>query len=98
MPLWMGNRTQHNAKCGTCGGKGWLPDKTEATHSTDLESQIMYAIIEEHSDGLNIDDISCLSKLDIPTVYRVLQRLRDEGKVRVKSGSPIMYYSASSRD
>ena len=96
VPLWMGNRTEHNARCGKCDGKGWLPDTSEASPAIELESQIVHEILREHISGLNIDEISNLSKLDILTVYRVLQVLRDAGVVKVKSGSPVIYYAGSS--
>jgi hypothetical protein len=89
----MGNRSGYSAKCGRCDGKGWLPDRTEATLSTDLESQTVLEALKEHTAGLNIDDISRISRLDIPAVYRALQKLRESGAVGVKSGSPVVYYA-----
>lgn len=97
VPLWMSNRSGYSVKCGKCAGKGWLPDRTEATSSAELESQIVQKILKEHSSGLNIDEIANLTKLDIPTVYHVLQALRENGVVRIKSGSPVVYYISPSK-
>lgn len=92
VPLWKGNRSGYSAQCSRCDGKGWLPDRTEAAQATDLESQTVLEALEEHSKGINIDDIVRITRLDIPTVYRVLQKLRERGEIGVKSGSPVMYY------
>jgi hypothetical protein len=95
VPLWMSNRTGYSVKCGRCDGKGWLSDKTEPT-STEVELQIVQEILVKNSAGLNIDDVTRFSGLDIPTVYRALHSLRDKGMVGVKSGSPIVYYAINS--
>ena len=96
VPFVMGTRSGYSVKCSKCDGKGWLPDRAESLGSTELESQIVEEILKEHSNGINIDDITRLSKLDIPTIYRVLQSLRDKGIVGVKGTSPIIYYAIRS--
>ncbi|HJS83277.1 MAG TPA: helix-turn-helix domain-containing protein [Nitrososphaera sp.] len=96
VPFPMGARSGYSVKCGKCDGKGWLPDRADAMTSMELESQIVLEILKEHSAGLNIDDIARLSKLDIPSVYRVLQSLKDKGIVGVKGTSPIIYCAIES--
>ena len=96
VPVWRGIRSGYSVKCGRCDGKGWLADRNMPTSSDELEVQIVHEILKEHSIGLNIDDIARLSKLDVPTVYRALQSLRDKGVISVKTGSPIIYHIATS--
>jgi transcriptional regulator TrmB len=90
---WFQHRSGSAIKCAGCNGKGWLSDEPEPMTATEEETQIVYHILESHSSGLNIDDITRLTQFDIPTVYRILVSLMDEGLVGVKDGSPIVYYS-----
>lgn len=80
------------AKCAECKGKGWFSDEPEPTSTTPVESEVIYEALKEYPAGLNIDDVTRITKLDIPTVYRVLMSLRNDGLVGVKDMSPILYY------
>lgn len=80
------------ATCAECKGKGWFSDEPEPTSTTQIESEVIYETLKDNSAGLNIDDITRITKLDIPTVYRILMSLRNNGLVGVKDTSPILYY------
>jgi predicted transcriptional regulator len=87
-------RTGSATKCAACNGKGWLSDQSEPTNTiSETELNIVKQVLKKKSAGLNIDEITELTGMDIPMVYRILTSLRDGGIVGIKSGNPIIYYS-----
>ncbi len=81
-------------KSAACKGRGWLDDQPEPVSATDAEEQIVIDVLKQNTNGLNIDDIARFTGIDIPIAYRILLSLKDNGNVRIESGSPVIYYLA----
>jgi transcriptional regulator TrmB len=81
-----------SAKCAACKGKGWHDDHPEPVSATGAEEQIVIDVLKQNKNGLNIDDIARFTGMDVPKAYRILLSLKDNGDVRIESGSPVIYY------